>query len=330
MTEQQKLEEAIKHLKLDPFCSVVLKEIALDPHGLEMISAPSVLASLVCRPLQDCNTAIVNLSSQQFLTQVTDDGRSWLVANYQKLGIDEETRHQLLHRASPFKTLGAPHSPNALHTLDSLFLEKEPIYLGLEITSHRVFRHLEERARNQLLTVFLLPKKSALQVERHRHYDEVLQEWMDFINKGSADVKKFTRIRNTNVAMPHLYTSSLTADHVRFDMYLFKEGERTTRTGVMVEAQHGSSLYEVVYREYCDAVYSSLPIFSLWPAEWLGCYAKRFGPSIAGLMIASTLSWIGGSVLAVIAALVFGISGNAIYDSLRERVWDAPELYKRQ
>jgi hypothetical protein len=331
MDALKELETAISNLQLEELPRAVLTEIASDPHGLDPEAAPSVLASLTHRTLADCSHACTDLASSQLVIKVRDGSRERLVANYSKMNIAEELRQALLIRACSFETLGAPHSAKAMATLDALFEEKEPIYIALEITSHRVFRHLKHRANNHRVTIFLMPRKNDLPQERHAHHDEVLREWKEFIRTGDSKLKDFIKVRLTAVPYRHLYTSSISANRVRFDMYAFTAGEHSTRRGDMVQADRNTSLYESVYREYRAAAHYSLPLFQLWPIEFLEYYATKYSPPAIGALLAIGFTWYGGGGIywALLAAIVAGIAGNSFYDLLRERRWAPPDLYKR-
>jgi len=325
---ENKLQAAIANQNISPFLTRILEEFAKDAYGLEQTTAPSIIASLTNRSFDECNQAIIELVGRNLLLRVEDGSGVRLVANYQQLGIDEETRRALFLRAWSFEILGAPHSPKAMSTLDALFREeRQPIYVGLEVTSHKVFREIEARANEGRRTIFLMPKKSDLPSERQLHHDEVMATWINFLRKGPEVLRKHVRICLTPKALPHLYTSAIGPNHVRLDLYQYDQN--TTRRGEMVLTRRGSSLYDLAYRQYCEAVYMSPPLASVWPWEWVRFTLRRYWLTATGVGLAALLTWIGGGFATLFAALFLGVAANALYEGLRSRTWVPPDLYAR-
>lgn len=233
--EQTLLKEAIEKQHLDSFLAMVLEIIGGDPFGVDSNAAPSIVASRSNRSQADCSIALTSLAGRGLINEIQYDSRSRLIANYGALKLTEEVKQGLLLRASHYEVLGAPHSPKAMATLEAFFrTERNPIYLGLEVTSHKVFRELENRANAKLQTIFLIPPKKYLSSQRHHHYDEVLNEWIKFIQNGPAEFREFIKIRITAKAYPHLYTSSIGPESTRFDVYLLNNKDRSTRYGEIV------------------------------------------------------------------------------------------------
>jgi hypothetical protein len=321
------LDMAIERQGLPSFLAEVLGQLALDGDGLDAGAAPSFVASLMNRPLEECNDAIIELLGRNLLLlRVVDAPNARLVANYQILGIGEETRLRLTRRATPFEALGAPHSPNSMSTLDAIFREeRDPIYLGLEVTSHKVFRELQARAEAGRVTVFLIPKRQHLPSERTVHYDEMRSAWVRWLGEGRRALRKNIRILVTPRPLPHLYTSCLTRNVARLDLYHY--GQNTTRRGEMIQAPRGSSLYDLAYRQIREAVNTSVPLPSVWPVEWAGFFLRRTWLAIAGLGAAGGLSWFGRWPF--LATLLLGIGTNAVFEWFRSVRWPPTELYRR-
>jgi hypothetical protein len=334
-------EQAKTHLKtlvaalpLAELQSRALEAIALDDYGFQLSAAPSILAASINCPVADCSHLLTVLMGAGFLLTVATDSHTRVVANYTKLGISEEYRQALRQgRPTPFEQLDAPHSAEAMATLHALFLEEtRPIYLGLDITAPTVFEKLAERSRKGLMTVFVMPHRSLIPPERHAHYNEIRRQWVTFVRELPASARRNIRLRISKRSYRYLHTSALTADYVRFNCYWYEQ--RTTRSGTMVKAQKGSSLYELVYREYAEAVANASPIASLWPAEWLQHVSLRFAPIliVSTLLVAAYVSEAiaetGLRFAAFVATFLAGLAGEALWTSFRDNVRTPPELYE--
>jgi len=311
--------------QLSPVQAQVLEVLALDDYGFQLTAAPSILAASINRPAEECLEALTELTSADLVLKISDQYHSRVVANYARLGVTEEMRQALrLGHPTPFEQLDAPHSAEAMATLHTLFVEEpRPIYLGLEITSHRVFQKLEERALAGHMTVFIMPHRSLVAQEQKRHYDDILRGWIQFLRDLSRPARQNIRLCIARVPRRYLYTSALTPQFVRFDCYWYDQG--TTRRGVMVKATKGSSLYDLVQREYSETVDASAPLLRVWPWAWTKHVAVRFAP----LLVTATLLVVafvldksvgtGSSLAKYVAVFLVGLAGESLWDMQRSR-----------
>jgi hypothetical protein len=155
-----RLKTTIASLRLSDQAGQTLFLLAQDPHGIEREACPSMVASSQDISMEAANSAIIELLGRELLRQDGPNEEGRLLANYEALQVDHETRELLIRRRKPFDDQGAPHSKQAMKGLDEFF-EKggDHIFLGLEVTSHSVFRRLESRAKAGRRTTFLIPKK---------------------------------------------------------------------------------------------------------------------------------------------------------------------------
>lgn len=328
----QRLTEAIAKLQLPPLEVRVLEEIAKDPYGITPLAAPSMLAPLTHQPLEECQEAVLQLVSKKLLLRVEVGNEARLVADYDLLGLPEETRQALRLLASPFETLDSPHSPKAMSSLNQWFLdEHQPIYLGLEITSHKVFTTLGQRANNGYMTIFLMPRRSHVPAAQQTHYDEILKAWKRFLRDESKRVRRNVRIYLTNRPYRSLYTSALGPKSVRFDLYYLNQD--TTRKGTMVQAPLKTSLYKLVYDEYENAYSEAEPLASIWFWDWLKAQYARYRLLIWGavfLIMSALLSWAGDSWVPFLGLALAGAGVSLVTNHLAQKKWTRRTLYKNR
>ncbi|HEY7067207.1 MAG TPA: hypothetical protein VII06_37440 [Chloroflexota bacterium] len=328
-TYDAQLKDAIAAESLSPLAGEVLYQLATDAYGVDPQAAPDMLASLTYHSASECLQAIADLLSRQLLLQIDTGHDVRIIANYQRLGLDETARQAITRTSLAFEHIGYPHSPKAMSTLAAMFREERgTIYLGLEITSHRVFSELTTRSSYGRKTVFLIPRRSAIEPDRRAHYDEVMNGWIAFLRDGPRSLRQHTRLKLTKWALPHIYTSALSAELARVDLYTL--GMNTTRRGQLVSAERGSSLYGIAYEQYRSAVHTAQPVFSIWPKEWL--LFKLRGYVLAGFLItlAIPLSIAAGSIGALLAGFILGIASNTAWDSLRGVAWRPPDLFENR
>jgi hypothetical protein len=329
---EDELRSAISKQNLPEFQAIVLEKLAVEARGVDLAAASDLISLQTNRSAPDCNQAILDLVLRNLLLKIDNpDGTEVrLVANYQALGISENTRQALQLQSEPFENLDFPHSAKAMSTLNALLREEaNDLFIVLaEATNHQLFAELDNRAKRGLKTTFLIPKETAVPSERRKVYREELASWTSFL-KLNEDIRRNVRILVTPKPYTHLYTSTLGPAYVRYDVFDFDD--KSTRQGVMVQVKRGVSLYELVYKEYCEAVYYSCPIFTLWPRDWLKRKIGRylFAGSMFALFIA--LSWLGirmgEKILEWIAILPAGIAYHALYDELKSKRWKPPPLY---
>jgi hypothetical protein len=305
------LQDAIANQGLDEFESRVLEELGVDAHGLDRLAAPGFIASLTNRPMEESSDAIISLLGRGLLVAVDDAaGVSRLFVNYAALGIDDETRLALLAKPASFTTLGSPHSERAMETLAALLREERgPIYLGIEVTSRKVFKELDARASEGRKTIFLLPRKQDVRSELGVHYDEVIRDWIAHLKDGASYLRRNIELRVTQQPFPYLFTSALTSSRVRLDVFSYEAG--TTRQGEIIETQRGSSLYDLAFAQFREAHRDSRPLRQVWPGKWLLAVAASYWIAILFIALAGLLTWFGGG------AALFGSSAN--FSALAQR-----------
>lgn len=312
----------------------ILETLALDDYGFQLSAAPSILAGSLNRSAEDCSEALTALSGTGLVLTVSNDSHLRIIANYQALGATEELRQALRQgHPTPFEQLDAPHSAEAMATLHALFVEEpQPIFLGLEMTAHRVFQKLTERAEAGRMTTFLMPHKSLIDEGRHRQYDEVLHAWKQFLRNLTGRGRSAVRLRITRVPYHYLYTSAVSPNFVRFNCYWYDQG--TTRRGVMVRASKGSSLYDLVQREYAEAVHLASPIWSVWPVEWIRHKVASYAPLVITALLV-VLAYILESKLGAqvqiakyVAIFFLGLAGESFWDFYKSRRRTPRGLYR--
>lgn len=318
----------LEQLAISENAKEALYGIALDPHGLEEKAATSFISSLLQVSVHQANQALLELTGRNLvITEVRERGPR-LRANYEHLGIDENSKTELLSEDQPFQDQGQPHSESAMEALDDFFdAADEDIYVSLEITSHRVFGALERRAESGGMTVFLMPQEKLVPAARREHYREVLQEWIRFIKDGTAALKRNVRIRITEKAFPGLYTSAISCTGARFDLYFV--GERTTRRGRILAVKNSTSLYEVIARQYEEAIRLSSPLWAIWWGDALLHWARRLVYPLVLLVVGALLASLRHPLAIVASALAIGLLVNFISSALGVRRWFRRGLFRR-
>jgi hypothetical protein len=137
-----------------------------------------------------------------------------------------------------------------------------------------------------------MPPKDKVGPQRRAHYDEVVDDWVKFLKKGHSHLRANVRLCISKEVTPEIYTSALTRECARVDVYQFSAD--STRAGHILQAPRGSSLYALVEAKYRSAFDGAIPLFRVWPVQWLLAYLKRLGPLALGLLlllIAGWLSW---------------------------------------
>jgi len=322
------LLEAISKHSISQNASDVLYEIALDPHGMEKNTAAGLVASLLDISLERSNQALIELFAKELLISNKDEDEIRIFANYELLKIDELTRSHLLERQEIFVNTKEAHSKDSLKSLDDFFdLNTDTIYLGCEITSHYTFRRLADRASRSRYTIFLIPREKHLPPARHIHYTEVMNEWIKFINEGPKYLKKFIRIRMTDRPFPQLYTSGLSKHEARFDLYFLNT--KTTRRGSLIQVKQGTSLYQLIFDNYQEAIKSSVPYWKLWPIEALFYWVLKLLLPLALIVAGIMLTKLNNPVSIAFSAILLGIVVNIIWDKWRIKSWIQIKLFKK-
>jgi hypothetical protein len=323
-----KLQESINEKNLNADSAKTLYEISIDPHGVEQSAAPGLVASLLYISMERANQSLIELIGKDLLTLKETDNDTRIYPNYNKLDIDEETKCELLAKQEVFENMREAHSHSSINSLDDFFLQNDDtIYIGCEVTSHHTFRKLSERASNNKQTVFIIPRKKHVSKSRHIHYDEVLNGWIKFIKDGPSELKKNIRIRLTNHSFPQLYTSSLSISKARFNLYFLND--KTTRRGSLLQVKKGTSLYELIFQNYQDALSNSYPIWRLWPLDAAKYWSIKIVLPVSLIATGVFLSKLNNPVSITLSAIAVGLVVNILWSNFGKKTWSTIKLYKK-
>lgn len=323
-----KLTSTIEEQRISSYAKKALFEIAIDPHGIEQNAAPGLVASILGLSLEQANQAIIELLGKNLLISREGNEETRIFANYDTLNIDSNNQGELLSRQEVFDNLHEAHSELSMRTLDDFFLNSEgTIYLGCEVTSHHTFRKLQTRAATGKQTIFLMPKKRDVKPTRKIHYNEIIAEWIGFIKEGPACLKKNIRIRITSRPFPQLFTSGLSSDVARFDLYFFSSN--TTRRGSILQVKKGSSLYELIFESYKNAIISSYPLWRLWFNEAFLCWIEKIAFPIILFFVGIICYKINNPIALFFSALAVGIFVNYIWEKIGMIPWRKIDLFKK-
>lgn len=260
------LLQKIEVFGLSELSKVVLFEIAKDKHGIASEHPAEIIMSVLNNntKLDEINSAIIDLTAQKLLIKKNDV----FLANYSKLGISNTIKADLISIKSTFKNLSQPHSSIAMQSLTKLFDTVDTtLYLSLEITSPKVFKHLEDRAKKGKKTVFLMPSKKHVASSRQKNHEEIYAQWKELILESKKYVRKNVEIRFTTIPFNELYTSAYSEDVARYDLFFLNSN--TTRHGIIFEIEKNTSLHLLIFNRYKTAIYYSYPSFRLWPFKHL-------------------------------------------------------------
>jgi len=306
-----KIETAAKGAGASDLAISAVVSLAHDPHGIERIAAPSMLASSLDVTIERANEAIVELLAKNLVHEI-DGTPARLEAKLSQLGLDSQEIITLKSRRTVFVNHGAPHSDAAMESLDRFFTETVgTIFIALEVTSPLVFRRLKDRAKSGRLTVFLMPRKRHLPRQRQTHHAEIEASWVKFLLGEESDVRKNTELRVTEIPFRDLYTSAFSSDSARFDVHFLDSG--TTRDGDIIEVKRGTTLYEAIAARYAEATERSCPLWRIWWWKALVFWFKRmilpFLLLGIGLLLASSTD----PKAAVASTVVLGLLANLIF-----------------
>ncbi len=322
------LSNAISELQLSADAAMALTEIALDPHGIEKNAAAGLVASILDISLERANQALIELFGKNLLVTTESDGEMRLFANYNLLGVDETTRKQLIARQEIFENMKEAHSKASMKSLNDFFYKtEETIYMGCEVTSHHTFPRLEARAESGRKTIFLMPRKRDVSEQRQTHYAEVMSEWVLFLKSGPASLRKNVRIKITSRPYPQLYTSGLSSETARFNLYFLSA--KTTRQGSLLQIKNGTSLYQLVYQNYYEAVMSSCPLWRVWFFEALWHWIKKLILPITLIVIGGILTKLQNPIAIAISAIAIGLVKDILWNSIGKRWWNPITLFKK-
>jgi hypothetical protein len=247
-----------------------LIQLAQEQDGVIPADAAHLMASATHRPIGDCSNALIELLAENLAFKNTE-GR--VEANFDLLGL-AQMKCEIQSKLPAFEEVGRPHSPKGVSTLHELFdNEVDPIYLCTEVTHPSVFTRLAHRAELNRRTIFIVQGREQLRDDRKPHFDEVIFEWKKLVS-GSPKIKRSIEIRIANEPNEALYTSALGRAYARFDMYRYDM--ESTRQGVLVRADRGSSFYEVISVRYQEVYVRSTPVASIWPGRWIRFQTSKY------------------------------------------------------
>ena len=320
-----KIAAVTKELGVSELAKGAMISLACDPHGIERIAAPSMLASSLDVTIDKANEAIVELLAKS-LVREKDGNPPRLEVDYSHLGLDDQEIITLRSRRTVFVNHGAPHSEAAMKSLDRFFRESvSPIFVALEVTSPSIFKGLKERAKSGRLTTYLMPRKRDLPAHRRTHYAEMKKSWVRYFLSEESDVRKNTELRVTEIPFRDLYTSALSNDLARFDLHFLDSG--TTRDGDILEVKRGTTLYEAIEARYAEAVERSCPLWRVWWWKALAFWFKRtilpFLLLGIGLIFASHTS----PYAAVTSTIALGLLVNLIFKNTGLDSWYRRPLF---
>jgi hypothetical protein len=213
--------------------------------------------------------------------------------------------------------------------LERFFVESlGPIYIAIEITDPAIFsKLLEARCRKHRSTTFFIPKKTLLDPRRQRHYEDILERWIQAFKDGPPGIKNLVDFRITKKAFEDLYTSSLSDESARFDVRFLGSG--TTRDGRMLEVKKGTSLYVTIRERYSVALSSSLPHWRVWPFRAIWDWALQNLMTGVLLMLAVVMSKLTGPIPALVAAFATKVLVSRVADSIGMAQWYQPKLFRK-
>jgi hypothetical protein len=327
-TEIRKIiDDAVSRQSLSRPETEALISLAYDPDGLPRDSIASIISPVVSLSLEEAQIVAMDLVSKDLL--ITEDGTGpRLVVNYALLQIPTALVESLRHRKT-YEELGHPTGPRSTTTLEHIFdTERGRIFLVLGVTSHRAFRRLADRADRGWETILVLPNKKHVPAGQEDHWKQIVSEWKSFLRGGKRSLRHSTRVLVATNSIPHLFTTGLTKNCVRFNVR--PTSDESTRLGEMVQAQAGSTLYEMVYQQYCQIIASSVPLGRVWPFDWLKYYLKHRSLWILLAALAVPAFYFNASAnpLAVgVTTFALGILAAAVWEYMRQIKWPPTELY---
>lgn len=170
-----------------------------------------------------------------------------------------------------------------------------------------------------------MPKKSATLPQDRELHGNVLREWREWI-ETTKKRRSSVRLRLTSFKCRHLYSSALSRSSARLNLYSYDSPAGTS--GQLVQANNGSSLYDLAVTDYLEVFRRSTPLIRLWPFAWLRARLNRFAPVLVIFSIAIVLGLFAGSVGLVLAGVLSGLLGQALVDRLPTPLWTRQRLFK--
>jgi hypothetical protein len=319
----EELSAKVAALGVPPLEAQILEELAKEPDGMPFGEARLGLEAVMTAPDTECYLAIAKLQKAGYL--ILHDESGFLSVNFEAIGLDPDTQRAVLVPRESYTPIGTPVSERAVETLEELFQSDAPLFLVLEMTGRHLFPALPDRARSGRPTVFVYPARKLLPAHKLDGYDRALEEWRDYIKNGDPSLRKHVRICIAQTPIEHLYLSVLSRTRLRYTLYTYDSG---VRYGELVEASVGTSLYQTVDDHFRRVVRQARPLWRLWKKDWIRvALAARLG-LLGGLVLAITLTLVGGSVGLLAAAIVASVVANHLYEILQRRRGKLPSLFK--
>ena len=184
---------------------------------------------------------------------------------------------------------------------------------------------LEHRTGKERHTTFLVPRKSLLSPRRQRHYDDILNRWVRFLNQGRPQGKRLVDVRVTDAPFQDLYTTALSEDRARFNVRFLDSD--TTRDGKILEVSSGTSLYLAVRERYSDALEHSISLWRVWPWRAIRQWVARNMMTGVILAIAIILSRLTNPIASIVAALATKVAVNILADRAGIQLWGRQQLF---
>lgn len=312
------LEEALRPYELTEIELALAFELSRHEEGLPYGDA----LKLISGPTLDSFSALGTLL-EQGVARRQDSG--FVRIEFETLGLDRDAIASVVIPNEAFESLGSPLSQRATNALSSLFEATQPLYIAVETAGRDAFVDFEARADRSLQTVFIYPPASAVPPARGDAYEGAIEDWRAWF-RHEPRRKKHTRVLISQGGHPDLYMSLISDARLHYTIWTLTAD---VRHGQRVAVSRGTSLYKTIYLQFRMAAYRSRPLFKLWPVAWTGAFLRPYGGAVVGIAIAAVLTLVGKGWLDFVAAIVLSVVANAIYETLRARRFEPPELFDK-
>jgi len=313
------LDLAIARHDLSDGAKKLLKELALDPHGMPRSSAQAMVAPFIASTNASSAEVLLELYGKQLICEDCSESEPRIQANYSALGLNDVQRLALLSPTNNFNVIGRPHSPEAMNALHQFFAEDDIIYLLLGVTSPEVFDALDSRAIARRHTVFLFPAKRFIPSHLLPHYQEVLTAWIHRLRDGPRYLRDHVVLRLATAPSSNIFTTALSASVARININ--RIASPSTRTGTMVTVDRTSTLYQLFLERVRAALRSSRPLFHLSPWRSVGHYFARAAWPVTLAAIGIACATFTNVASAVISTVAIGMFAIWLSDVLQVKRW---------
>lgn len=323
---EDKIKKIIDGLDLNECESTVLQEIAIDPCGLPINTAYSMI--IKCTGILDDvenQKIITELLSRKYIHTKTDNELEYFVPDYKKIGIPSDLCKQIhnLNKVG-FNIIGHPHSGKGMQTLNDLFFqEKDRIYISLGVTNVNVFKTmLENRIKYMYYTTFYYPKPNQ---NKDINKKERL-EWEKYLNNLPKDQKKYVEFKIVNKNYDFVYTTALSKGKARFN---FRELDKdlSTRKGTIIEINSNNSGYKILDNIYADLNSNSYPDFFISPFLFIKYFTLKNILTIMILILSLVLLFIKTPLTQYVLGLFSGVITKLIFNLIERKQWAIKKLF---